>query len=147
MALLTVLLLVPIDVIGAEQVEKRVPVVVNVQCEGDTVGQRIAFKVREGLRASMSMQSTPTYQESALQFTIVCLDPDNDEQSVVSRYSYAITAKNKDGYYDFLLNHGLGSCGNNRVASCAEGLVADIDAALEHLKETYARGEFKYKRE
>jgi len=121
------------------------PVYVRSQCSKDPVGERIAFKVREGLRRSSSMTSVDTYTDSVMQISIVCIDPDEDKVGSVSNYSYAITTLNTDGHYDFQITHGVGTCGTRRVDECAEGLVADIDSAISDAIRHVKDGTFKYK--
>ena len=118
---------------------------VRTQCNGDSVGERIGYKVREGIRKSTSMTTVESISDSIVQMSIVCIDPDPDQAGSVSRYSYAITTTNTDGHYDFLITHGVGSCGTRRVDECSEGLVADIDSAISDALRRIKDGTFKYK--
>jgi hypothetical protein len=122
-----------------------ISVYVKSQCSKDPVGERIAFKVREGLRRSSSMASVDTYSDSVMQLSIVCIDPDKDKIGSISNYSYAITTTNTEGYYDFQITHGVGTCGTRRVDECAEGLVADIDKAISDAIRRVKDGTFRYK--
>lgn len=117
---------------------------VNVQCEKDTVGQRIGYKVREGLRRSGAMQLVDKYGPG-VQLSLICADPDAAEAGNISRYSYAITAYNVRGSYDYALTHAMAWCGTRRVDECAESLVADIDAEIMTLRKRIADGSIEIK--
>lgn len=114
---------------------KRVPVYVSVYCDNDTVGQRIGYQVREGLRSSSSMELATTYLGSVAQVRLVCLDPNVQDQGNVSGYSYVYTILNAKGTYDFYLTSGVGRCGSARVHDCAMDIVSGLDATLTKLIE------------
>ena len=118
-------------------------VYVRSQCSDDPVGERVAFKVREGLRRSSSMTSADTYRDSVVVITMVCMAPDQD-RGTISNYSYAITTKNTNGHYDYQITHGVGTCGTKRVDECAEGLVAAIDGAIRDAVQRVRDGTFRY---
>lgn len=127
--------------VAQAQENKAVPVHLSAQCSEDTVGSRIAFKLREGIRRSTSMRIVESYNDSIVQLSLVCIDP-GSSSGTVSRYSYAITFLNHKGYYDYHLTHGVGFCGSSRVDECAEGLVAAADQAIVDLKSKVAEGAF-----
>ena len=127
----------------AQEGKSYLPVHLFAQCNNDTVGQRMAYKIREGLRRSSSMKVADSYGDSVIQMSLVCLDPSTGESGTVSRYSYSITFLNTKGYYDYLLTHGVGNCGTRRVDECADGLVADIDSEVGALRKRIADGSFK----
>ena len=128
---------------SAQEGKSYLPVHLYSQCDNDSVGQRLAFKVREGLRRSSSMKVADSYGDSVIQMSLVCLDPSAGERGSVSRYSYSITFLNTKGYYDYQLTHGVGNCGTRRVDECADGLVADIDSEVGKLKQRIGDGSFK----
>lgn len=136
-------LLLGAGVAMAQPAKSYVPVHVYAQCANDRVGQRIAYKIREGLRQSSSMSVAENYVNSAVQMSLVCLDPSADDAGTISRYSYSITFLNHKGYYDYHLTHGVGTCGGRRVDECADGLVADIDDAVGRLRQRISDGSFK----
>lgn len=121
-----------------------VAVYVSEQCSGDTVGQRMSYHIREGLNRSTTMHAVDRYGDSLLRLSIVCLAPDSEDRGSVSKYSYQVTLINFEGYYDFALTHGVGVCGSNRTASCAEGLVADTSSELSKLRARIADKKFKW---
>ncbi len=128
---------------SAQEGKSYLPVHLFSQCDNDSVGQRLAYKVREGLRRSSSMKVADSYGDSVIQMSLVCLDPSAGESGSVSRYSYSITFLNTKGYYDYQLTHGVGTCGTRRVEECADGLVADIDSEVGKLKQRIGDGSFK----
>lgn len=138
-ALLLTLLAIPASAHGEEH-----EVFVELQCENDPVAERIGYKIREGLRNSSSMNLVNTYGESVIQYTMVCIDPDPESRSTVTYYSYAVTTSNVGGHYDYLLTHGVQSCGTRRVEECAEGQVAAIDEALSKALARIKNGTFRY---
>ena len=141
--LLFLLLFVPAAAASPQEGKSYLPVHLFSQCDNDTVGQRLAYKVREGLRRSSSMKVADSYSDSVIQMSLVCLDPSAGENGSVSRYSYSITFLNTKGYYDYQLTHGVGNCGTRRVDECADGLVADIDSEVGELKQRIGDGTFK----
>lgn len=136
---LVLLILVLFDAPWAYGADKF-PVWTKHNCEEDNVGQRLVFGIREQVRSSASLFLTDSYEESLLQLSLVCLDPDSDAVGNLSRYSYSITAKNPNGVYDFSLSHGVGTCGSARIPECANSLLASIDQALSDLKEAMRQG-------
>src|SRR5690606_32516850 len=128
---------------AADSNTNYVPVYVNAECEDDSVGERLAYKVREAIRRSASMKVAVSYSDSVIQSSIVCLNPNSDDRGVISRYSHAITFINTKGTYDYELIHGVGTCGVNKIDSCAESIAASIDKAIVDLKEQIANGKFK----
>lgn len=129
--------------VAAQEGRSTVPVYVSAQCDQDIVGKRVAFKVKEGLRRSASMSLADRYPDSVITLSIVCQDPDANLNGVISRYAIQVTLLNPKGFYDYALTHGVNTCGANRVDSCADSLVADIDDAIGKLRERIADGSFK----
>lgn len=113
------------------------------QCDNDTVGQHIAYKVREGIRRSSSMTVADSYEGSAIQVSLICKAPSANDRGNISYFSYSIRLRNTKGYYDYYLTHGIVDCGANRVDQCADTLVAAIDNTIGELKERIADGSFK----
>lgn len=113
------------------------------QCDNDTVGQHIAYKVREGIRRSISMTIADSYEDSAIPVGLICKDPSASDKGNISYFSYSIRLRNTKGYYDYHLTHGILNCGANRVDQCADTLVAVIDNTIGELKKRIADGSFK----
>ena len=131
------------NVFASETAKYYVPVYVSAECENDSVGQRLVYKVREALRRSASMRVADTYAESIVQSSIVCLTPKEGERGVITRYSHAVTFINSKGTYDYQLTHGVGICGSDRVDNCADDLVASIDSAVVEVRGQISSGKFK----
>lgn len=113
------------------------------QCDNDTVGQHIAYKVREGIRRSSSMTVADSYEGSAIQVSLICKAPSANDRGNISYFSYSIRLRNIKSYYDYHLTHGVVDCGANRVDQCADTLVAAIDNTIGELKGRIADGSFK----
>lgn len=128
----------------AQEGSSRVAVHMQQQCADDVVGQRLAFKIREGLNASSSMKAVDEYGEALVEISLVCLRPDENANGSISRYSYQVTLINPKDHYDFALTHGVGSCGTQRVAECAEGIVATVDRTISELRARIKSGRFKW---
>lgn len=138
-------LLVSSIAVGAEETKSsKIAVHLYQQCADDSVGQRLAFKIKEGLNASTSMRSVDGYDDAAMHLSLVCLSPDIQDRGTFSRYSYQITITNYQGFYDFALTHGVGTCGTQRVTECAEGIVATIDSTIADLRSKIKGGSFKW---
>lgn len=110
------------------------PVHVNdEQCDDDPVGRRIAYRVREGIRASQAgVRLVGQSDHAVLRVSIVCITPKREDAGVVSTYSWMITAANYEcgPYGRMYLAHGVQICGADRVAGCAENLLAALDEEL-----------------
>lgn len=114
------------------EMRERPPIYVVEQCDEDTVGQRIAYRVREGVRESAGMQLADNYSGAVLTVSVVCLKPDRVNAGISSTFAYAISAHSYDCKPGgrSLLTHGVQVCGADRVAHCAEDLVAVLDSQL-----------------
>lgn len=121
-----------------------VPVYIQEQCAGDSVGRRIVYFVKEGIAKSSTMSIEDEYTKSVVQFRLVCLEPDRGDEGNITRYAYAITALNVKGHYDFYITHGVGTCGSKRVSECAESLIVSLADAIEDLRDKLKNGKFEY---
>jgi len=106
-----------------------IPVYVRSLCSDDPVGNRISFKVREGVRKSSAMRLVESPEDAVFKMSLKCIEPKHNE-GYASDFSYTLTATNLDGYYDYAIKYGVRSCGSSRVDECADGLVADMDTAI-----------------
>lgn len=141
---LAALSLSPLLMAAEDAKPSKLAVYLNQQCSDDSVGQRLAFRIKEELSTSTSMTAADSYDASVVQVSLVCLNPTIQESGSVSRYSYQVTLLNLKGFYDFALTHGVGACGGQRVAECAEGIVANIDQAVSELRVRIKNGSFKW---
>ena len=125
----------------------RISVHFKAQCDSDPVGQRVSFKVREGIRKSQSMKLEEKYIDSVMQVSILCSDPDTGSKGNWSNYATVITVMNTKGSLDFQVNNFIASCGTKRVDECAEGLVANIDESIIFVRKLVTEGSFEFKKD
>lgn len=125
--------------------EDRVAVWVDADCDNNTVGQRLIYNVKEAFRSSSRFSVAQEYKDSSLQLQLVCLAPASYKAGLIVHYAYAITVTNFKGYYDYLVTFGVGNCGSDRVASCAESHVAGVDRALDDVFKRINDGTFERK--
>lgn len=130
--------------LAADVEPARAKVNLYQQCSDDSVGQRLAFKVKEGLNRSTTMSAVDSYGESAVMVSLVCVSPDAKDRGNYSVYSYQVTLRNFEGFYDFALTHGVGTCGTQRVDDCAESIVATVDSAVSGVRAKIRDGSFKW---
>ncbi len=118
---------------------------VYAQCDEDSVGNRVAYFVRESIRKSSAYRLVDEYVKAGYQISIVCSKPDSSEIGVRSIFSYSYVALNfrPKGYYDYHINHGVYRCGSSRVESCAQDIVASFDQAVSDMRARIVRGEFE----
>jgi hypothetical protein len=122
--------------------EAKVPV--NVEESGnDSVGQRLAFAVREKIRASAGYKLVE-HADSRVTISIVSLDPEHSEGSpgLSTAASIAFTMTNLNSfqrtnpqtYYPIFLTHLVMVVGSARVNEQAESILAALDKTLEDYK-------------
>lgn len=97
-----------------------------VQTTADSVGQRLVYYVKEGLRASNSMTLAFDAKTSRMQVEIVTIDQNPANPGYSTAYSFVILWENPNQPFPFYLNQYVGYCGADRVRACADDLVADI---------------------
>lgn len=93
----------------------------------DTVGTRLVYQLREQLRSSHGLRLAGAEAGSFMQISLVTLDPD-DNNGLRTIYSAVITAHELGNpSARIYLTNIVGTCGGNRVTSCANSLAANID--------------------
>jgi hypothetical protein len=110
----------------------QVPVQV-VHSGNDAVGQRLVFYFKEAIRGSTSF-SVALEPTLGLRVWIVTLDPDNPSRAYSTVYSAAWTWNNPNEPFDYFLTQYVGTCGSQRVRSCAEDLLVATNSQLERLQ-------------
>jgi hypothetical protein len=125
--------------------DKLVPVVVQADCDGNNLGQRFIYNIKEKFRASTRFKVATDYKDSVIQLQLVCLNPSPDEDGVIIRYAYAVTTTHVQGFYDYLVTFGVGSCGSAKLESCAESRVAGVDADVDDIVKRIEDGTFETK--
>lgn len=97
-----------------------------IQTTGDTVGQRLVYYVKEGIRASNSMTLAFDEKTPRMQVEIVTIDQNPANPGYSTAYSFVVLWENPNQPFPFYLNQYVGYCGANRVRACADDLVANI---------------------
>lgn len=100
----------------------------------DGVGSRLAYEIREQIRASHGLKISDTRSESIIRLKISTMDPDYGfEKRTV--YSFVITVRSLgDGTFDTFWAVFLGTCGEDVVKSCASTLVARTDSVASEIR-------------
>lgn len=107
----------------------RMPVYVESQAD-DSVGKRLVYQFKEGLKKSESMYLTYV-RELGLKVTIVTLEGDSDCPGTQTVYSIVWLWDNPDQWLPFYLTSSVGYCGYLRVEDVAESLVAETNEQSE----------------
>ena len=121
----------------------KTPVYVQPECAGDELGQKIASRLHDDIRASGLMSAVDRRAASMVTLNLVCLPPDANERGLISHYSYQITLANPKGLYDFAMSHGVGTCGSQRVSECAASLLANLEKMISELRGAIQSGVLK----
>ena len=103
----------------------------------DPVGTRLAYAIREGIRRSAAMTLVDREQDGFLSVRMVSLDPDRSDSPNGNRTIYSVvwtTKTFRDTPVTMYLTSSVGICGSNRVAQCAEALVADTDSQVSQVR-------------
>lgn len=95
----------------------------------DIVGSRLVYAVKESIRRSAGMSLVESEQNAALSVRIVTMNPTRDENgSIQTVYSAVWTMRTlHERPVNMYLTQTVGICGQNRIAGCADALVADTD--------------------
>jgi hypothetical protein len=100
----------------------------------ETVGSRLSFAVKERIRSSTGFKLVTARDEALFRMSIVTID---DKSGYSTVYSVVFSAwQPQTGTWTYL-NNLVGTCGTNRIAECADGLVADADKTSEEPRQFY----------
>jgi len=99
----------------------------------DSAGSRLVYAIKERIRNSASMEQTFVQSKMRLKLSIITMDREPSNSGIATVYSAAIILS-IPGQTDTFLNHYVGYCGMDRLAGCADGIVAHMDAQLDSLK-------------
>ena len=102
----------------------------------DVVGQRVAFELREGIRASQAMRLV-TEAEANPRFTVHMVSQDESSNAPGVSSNIAITFAydaNDLPHLGYFITTYVQSCGTNRTQQCARNLLSHIDRSLEKLR-------------
>lgn len=102
----------------------------------DSVGNRLAYAVKEAIRRSSGMQLADREEDALISLSIVTLDPDkNYNESNRTIYSAVWTVQTFHSTpVSMYLTNSVGICGTGRVSQCADGLAADTDAKISSVR-------------
>lgn len=105
-------------------------VAVHVDADSDdNVGSRLVYAIKEGIRRSAGLSYTDDPDHAAIGISIITGDPEKKGDGGGTRtvYSIVFSRTQHNSITSDFLGHILGVCGIDRVASCADGIVADTD--------------------
>jgi hypothetical protein len=111
--------------------EMDMPVRVSSTAD-DNVGKRLVYAVQEGIEKSSSLHITYD-SELSIGFSIVTLEGDRDHPGYFTTYSVTWLWHNPEQLLPYYLTSSVGTCGSDRVESCAHGLVADTHSEAEKI--------------
>jgi hypothetical protein len=100
----------------------------------DVVGGRLAYQIKECIRKSSAMTLASAEGGCRYQLIVQTMPYAEDSPSAATLYSYVIniyipvTANGCGAGY---ITSSIGYCGSDRVASCAESIVANLDSVIE----------------
>lgn len=96
----------------------------------DAVGRQLVFELREALRRSAGMSLAERKQDALFYMRLVTLDPNNGSSAGYSTvYSAVITFQTfHTPPVEMYLTNYVGTCGQARISSCAQSLLAGVDA-------------------
>lgn len=116
----------------------RSPVVVE-HAGQDSVGQRLAYELREVIRASQSMRLV-TASEADPRIVVYLVTIETSRSSPGSSTSAAMTvAYDSDALSlrGYLLTTVVQNCGTQRTQECARDLAASVDEQLEKVRKDW----------
>lgn len=94
----------------------------------DPIGKQLVYQLREALRASRGMRLVDDMNDSFVRIKIVTLDPDSrNGGGYQTVYSAVWTVRQFDRDAEIYWTNYVGTCGVNRVQSCATNLVSQTD--------------------
>jgi hypothetical protein len=123
---------------------KKTRIFINQQCEDDSVGLRLAWKLKDAINGSSTMIAAEDVNQAAVTLYLVCLSPNEEDSGVISRHAYSLTLVSFSGPYEFDIKSGVASCGKNRVLECADDMAAKLDRAISEMRRAISSGKFRY---
>jgi hypothetical protein len=107
---------------------KKMPIVFTCSCD-DMTGAALATAIRDQFASSPRYEETSDSKTVTYLLHIVTLDPDEPNKGYSTTYSAVITFGSRDSSEVFM-GHDVGTCGRNRVSTCASDLVAYVDNTI-----------------
>ena len=104
----------------------------------DIVGRQLVTRIKERIALSPLFDLTYDRNQPAMNVSIVTINPDEtrrlNNQTV---YSLIISIQLKDTP-DILVNNWVGYCGSEKVDSCAQTVLSNLDASVDEVRELMA---------
>lgn len=102
--------------------------------QDNTTGERFVYLLKEGIRGSLGMRLVNAREDSLIQAFVTTLDPDRNAVHIA--YAVVITARNLSNpeTRPLYLTSSVGMCGRNRIASCAESIIADTSEEADNIR-------------
>jgi hypothetical protein len=102
----------------------------------DSVGNRLAYAIKEAVRASGQLELVPLRDDAFVSMDLVTLDLDKDGARTV--YSLVLNTRDLDSEGLFHYQSSMvGSCGSSKVAECAQGVVANVDKVVDNYRAVF----------
>jgi hypothetical protein len=94
----------------------------------DTLGTRLAFAIREGIRRSAGFRLVDRDAEAGIAVRLVTVSPLMGSPVQLTSYSVVWTSKRLDEpQLPIYLSQQVGVCGTDTLSECAEGIIAKTD--------------------
>jgi hypothetical protein len=121
--------------ISAEMASAQIKVYLGATAQ-DMVGGRLAYAIKEGIRRSAAMQLVDREQDGFIRVNLVTLDPQTTSSTGINTiYSVVWTTQTfHTPPVTMFLHTVVGICGSERVAQCADSLVAITDEQVSNIR-------------
>jgi hypothetical protein len=133
------LLLTPASAVGQQE---KVNVYVD-HTGNDPVGQRLAFALREAIRASRGYELA-SLPQCLFQVSLVTMDPEDSPSRagkstvvcliITMKNLLPLQEQNPQTWYPIFLDGNVLMCGIRKVDELAQGILAALDAAVERFR-------------
>lgn len=120
------------------QAVRKIPVSVE-HTGSDSVGEKVVFEFREGLRGSQGMRLvTESEGDARIAVHIVSQDENDRNPGTSSSMAIVLALDAIDiPHRGYLLRVSVHSCGSSRTQQCARSILANTDKAIERLRRDY----------
>lgn len=103
----------------------------------DSIGQAIAYDLREKINSSSLYTITYSRDEALFVISLVTTDA---ETGHTAAYSAALLMPPFDGKgFDYFITERVGYCGKDVSASCAAGILSSFDGAMSQVIEEFRK--------
>ncbi len=118
----------------------KTPVSVSATTE-DSIGSRLAFTIREGIRRSASMELVDEARYAFVRIHLVTLNPDASKgKELWTAYSIVWTRSfKKYPSFEQYLTQTVGTCGADRLEECGASIIARTDEQALEIRADEAR--------